>query len=188
MKKLLLAVSLFAISLNVAAWGSDSENTKVAMRVAKQQAQYSKVQPIPFFNWSLERDMLIQLYNIRNFRAATHTVWRGDTSVIEGDCPSIGYGLPYDTSLSNPTTTTDEDQKGRSSTALASIGQAEPNGVFASTNTSATWVMCVNSTGQIEPIYVEAKVTGYPYPVSVDYDKNRVTKAGKATVTIKMKK
>lgn len=72
--------------------------------------------------------------------------------------------------------------------ALTSVGQAEPNGLYASTNTSATWVMCVNKFGQIEPHYVEAKVTGYPYPVKVDYDKNRVHKAGKATVTIRVNK
>ncbi len=188
MKKFLTVVTLLAVSLNVSAWGSKSENAKVAIQVSKQQSQYNKVQPIPFFNWSLERDLLIQLYNIRNFKAATHTVWRGDTSVVEGDCPSIGYGLPYDTSLSNPYTSTNEDQDGYERQSLTSVGQAEPNGVFASTNTSATWVMCVNETGQVEPIYVEAKVTGYPYPVKVNYKTNRVTKAGKATITIKMKK
>lgn len=69
--------------------------------------------------------------------------------------------------------------------ALTSIEQAEPNGVFASKSTSATWVMCVGPTGVIEPVYVESKVTVYPYPVKIDYDKNRVRKAGKSTVSIR---
>jgi len=188
-KTLIVGITALLMATNVFAWGSKSENAKVAIQVAKQQSQYQKVQPLPWFDWSLERDMLIQLYRIRNFRAATHTVWRGDTSIVEGDCASIGYGMPYDTSLSNPFTSTNEDQDGyEKSGALTSVGQAEPNGVFASTNTAATWVMCVDETGNVEPIYVEAKVTGYPYNVHVDYDTNRVTKAGKSSVTIKVKR
>lgn len=125
--------------------------------------------------------MLIQLYNIRNMKAATHVVWRGDMSTIEGDCAAIGYGIPYDTSLTNPLMRT-HNVRG-----MTSIGQPEPNGVFASTNTSATWIMCVGENGSIEPIYTESKVTGYPYPVNVDYDKNRVSKAGKSTINLKIK-
>jgi len=96
----------------------------------------------------------------------------------------MGYGLPYDTSLTNPLVATDEDQDGYSSSSLASIEQQEPNGVYASKNTSATWVMCVGDTGGIEPVYVESKVTIYPGPVNVDYSANRVTRSGAATVSI----
>lgn len=154
--------------------------------VERQQEQYAKGQPIPTYDFSLERHLVIQLYDIRNSRVATHSVWRGDFGVIEGDCPSMGYGLPYDTSLTNPLMATDEDLDGIDKGSLTSIGQAEPNGVFASTNTSATWVMCTGETGLIEPIYIEAKVTVYPYPLAVDYETNRVEKAGESAVTINM--
>ena len=82
----------------------------------------------------LLRDLVIQLYHLRNEKVATHTLWRSDYGLIEGDCASIGYGIPYDTS---------EDQKGWTRDALAAIEQAEPNGIFASKNTTATWVMSV---------------------------------------------
>ena len=45
--------------------------------------------------------------------------------------------------------------------------------------------MCTGAGGVIEPVYVETKVTAYPYPVKIDYNKNRVTKAGPSSVTIK---
>jgi len=163
----------------------NSQETKTAKAVQQQQSQYAKAQPVPAYDWSLERDLLIKLYNIRNNKVATHSVWRSDYGVVEGDCPSMGYGLPYDTSLTNPLMSTDEDAHGGRNNALTSVGQAEPNGVFASTNTSATWVMCVGPTGMIEPHYIESKVTVYPYPVSVNYTTNRVTKAGKASVSFK---
>lgn len=38
--------------------------------------------------------------------------------------------------------------------------------------------------GIIEPIYVETKVTVYPYLVSVNYENNRVTKAGKSSISL----
>jgi len=116
-------------------------------------------------------------------------VWRSDYGIIEGDCPSYGYGIPYDTSLTNPLVATDIDIQGDEHSyqggALTSIEQAEPNGIFASKNTSATWVMCLGESGQIEPVYVESHVTVYPGPVKVDYEHNRVTRSGAATVLIR---
>lgn len=159
-----------------------SQETKDSAAVEMQQSQYARAQPIPAFDWSLERNLLIQLYKIRNERVSTHSVWRSDRGMIEGDCPSVGFGIPYDTSLTNPLQL---DFRGQG---VAAIGQAEPNGIFASTNTAATWVMCVGEVGIIEPHYVETKVTVYPGPVNVDYDSNRVVREGAATVTIKNSK
>jgi hypothetical protein len=166
---------------------TDSQERKDQKAVQMQQSQYGKAQPIPVYDFSLERDLLIQLYNIRNKRVSTHSVWRSDRGMIEGDCPSMGFGIPYDTSLTNPLQATDEDQRGFHNSSLTAIGQAEPNGIFASTNTAATWVMCVGKAGIIEPMYIETKVTVYPGPVEVDYENNRVARVGKATVTIKKK-
>lgn len=149
--------------------------------VRAQQNQYSIAQPIPTFDWSLERDLVIQLYEIRNQRVATHSVWRSDYGMIEGDCASIGYGLPYDTSLTNPLVA---DWHRWADGGGVAVEQPEPNGVFASKNTTATFVMCLSDAGTVAPVYVESKVTTYPYPVDVDYETNRVVSAGQATVNI----
>lgn len=148
--------------------------------VQEQQSQYAKAQPIPRYDWSLERDLVIKLYNLRNQKVSTHSVWRSDYGMVEGDCTSMGYGIPYDTSLTNPLQAT-----GSRVYSLMSIGQAEPNGVFSSTNTAATWVMCIGQTGFIEPHYIESKVTVYPYEVEVDYKSNRVTRVGQKSAVLK---
>ena len=181
-KLILLSAPMFLMLTAFSCTPSDTEQSKEQERVNAQQSQYAIGQPVPVYDWSLERDLLIKLYNIRNDRVATHSVWRSNSGIIEDDCPSLGYGIPYDTSLTNPLMATAQRSYNRSS--ITSVGQAEPNGVFASTNTSATWVMCANSLGQIEPHYVEAKVTVYPYSVSVDYDSNRVLRVGEDSVTI----
>lgn len=169
-----LAVAVLALA------GCQTDNTEYRDKeaVQSQQAQYQKAQPIPRYDWSIERELVIKLYNLRNEKVATHSVWRSNSGVVEGDCPSMGFGIPYDTSLTNP------EQAYSNGRGMTSIGQAEPNGIFASTNTSATWVMCVGKAGQLEPIYVESKVTVYPYAVSVNYTTNRVTKAGEAKASI----
>jgi len=188
MKKIAIcAVAVFAMFFTACEF-KDSAATKETQKVLAQQDQYAKGQPVPAFNWSLERDLIIQLYHIRNKNVATHTVWRSDYGLIEGDCASIGYGIPYDTSLTNPLMATGEDQRWYNKGALTSIEQAEPNGIFASKNTTATWIMSVcKITGQIAPLYIESKVTVYPYPVRVDYVTNRVTKAGESSTLINIK-
>lgn len=139
--------------------------------VLEQQKQYAARQPVPTYDWSLERELLRKLYDLRNQRVATHSVWRSDYGTIEGDCASMGYGIPYDTSLTNPLAMF----VGRGGGHSVAVGQAEPNGVFASTNTAATWVLCTAADGALEPVYVESHVTVYPRPMSVDYETNRVT-------------
>ncbi|ENJ1591135.1 hypothetical protein AB0539_004494 [Vibrio parahaemolyticus] len=179
MKKLMV-ISAVSLALLSTGCNGSSQESKDRQAVQRQQEQYAASQPVPAYDWSLERHLVIELYNIRNMKAGTHSVWRSEYGMIEGDCPSMGFGIPYDTSLTNPL-----QSVGNSTYALTSIEQAEPNGIFASKNTSATWVMCVNSAGVIEPVYVESKVTVYPYPVKIDYDKNRVQKSGKSTVSIR---
>ena len=180
MKKFL---ALLGVSVLIIGCNEPTQEKKDREQVQRQQSQYSASQPVPTFNWSLERHLMIELYNLRNIRAVTHSVWRSDLGTIEGDCASVGFGIPYDTSLTNPL----QHYSGRSAGEGSAVEQAEPNGIFASKNTAATWVMCAGENGQIAPIYVETKVTTYPYSVSVDYDKNRVIKSGETTVTISPK-
>ena len=182
MKKLLI-LSTASFLFMLTGCNAQTQEDRDKQQVESQQAQYAKVQPVPVYDWSLERDNIIKLYNLRNEKVTTHTVWRSDYGIVEGDCPSMGYGIPYDTSLTNPLQGVHISGNG----GVTSIGQAEPNGVFASTNTAATWVMCLSPSGTaIEPVYVESKVTTYPYNVAVNYETNRVQrKSGATSVTLK---
>ena len=151
-----------------------------AKDVNEQQEQYAKTQPVPKFGYSRERAIYSQIYQARNKNIATHTVWRGNTSIIEGDCPSIGFPIPYDVQLTNPEKITLLKLGRMDDYVEGVVEQAEPNGLFSSKTTAATWVMCaVEDQGIIKmtPTYVEGKVTAYTYPVNVDYETNRVHKA-----------
>ena len=181
MKAFLLSVLLVTGLFFTGCIEGDQED-KDRKAVQAQQSQYAASQPVPVFNWSLERHLVAQLYQIRNQRVATHSIWRSDRGLVEGDCASVGFGLPYDTSLTNPLQGVHIATNG----GVTAIEQAEPNGIFASKNTTATWIMCAGKGGMIEPVYVETKVTVYPYPVKVNYVNNRVSKAGVSSVSLKM--
>lgn len=181
MNKIILAA---AVSMALVGCKVESSSIKdTAKAVERQQQQYAASQPVPAYDWSLERHLLIELYDLRNTRAVTHSVWRSDYGMIEGDCPSMGFGIPFDTSLTNPL----QIGAARMDYGYAILEQAEPNGIYASKNTNATWVMCVDSMGGITPIYTESKVTAYPMTVSIDYETNRVIMSGKSNVTLNSK-
>jgi len=159
----------------------DSAESIDKKAVARQQQQYALGQPMPAFDWSLERDVAIQLYKARNERVQTWTVWRSDYGMIEGHCKSIGYPLPYDVQLTNPLKS---EYKKSNGVAGVTLEQAEPNGLYSSKTSVATWIRAIID-GKEVPIYIEGKVTCYPYPITVDYDKSRVTRAdGEPTVVI----
>lgn len=179
---IIILISAFALTACFPTHEQDQE-VKDRRTAEQQMQQYSKRQPIPVFDWSLERELVIKLYGLRNQMVATHSVWRSALGTIEFDCPSLGFGLPYDTSLTNPL----KIGYAEHNVGTAVIEQPEPNGVYSSKNTSATWVICAGPGGALEPHYVETRVTVFPYPVKVDYEKNRVYRASGKAVTITAK-
>jgi len=156
--------------------GADAKDERNTNR---QQKHYSTTQPVPFIDYSTERARIIETYRLRSSDAATHAVWRSEYGMIEGDCSSLGYSIPYGASITSPNKNVGANG--------AVIAQAEPLGPFPPETTKGTWVFCVGNGGLLEPILTESNVSTFPYPVSVDYETNRVKKAGKATVTIKAK-
>lgn len=156
-RRYLFTILLVLVFLLVGCGSSDS---RTEMAVEDQQNTYIQNQPIPQFDWSLERDVATQLYIARNEAYATYSVITSQgTGTPISMCPSIGYPIPYDVQLTNPLKT--QYSNG------AVIEQAEPNGLFSSKNSDATWVMCVNEDGQVMPVYTEQKVSVYPYAVKV---------------------
>jgi hypothetical protein len=156
--------------------GCESQREKERSAVDRQQAAYLAGQPIPTFDFSLERARIIQLYEARMNAAQTWSVWRSQTGVVEGDCPSSGYPLPYGVQLTSPEV---YSQNG------TTLPQAEPNGLFTNgITTNGTWVFCITD-GAIAPVYVETYVSVFSYPVVVDYETNQVKRDGAATVTLK---
>lgn len=168
--RIVLMLALVPLLL-IATSCEDRQDRADRLAVNKQQEHYRINQPVPYYEWSLELDAYKQIYDARvKDIVRTWTIWRSDYGMILGDCASIGFPIPYDVQMTNPLKKVREHS--------VAIEQPEPSGLYSSKNTVATWVrqvIEVQGTTVVVPIYIEDKVTAYPYPIKVDYKTNRVT-------------
>lgn len=127
--------------------------------VERQQNVYTQMQPPPAFDWSMERHIMVELYKTRNKASATYSyVVSPYTGKILTWCPSLGYPIPATTQLTNPSKRVYQG---------ATLPQAEPNGLYTPSETHATWVMCLNPDGKVEPAYWEMDVLTFPRPMAL---------------------
>jgi len=163
MKRFLIGLILIVLYVAVFAEGnSDNSEVKDRAIVQEQQAHYQKVHPLPFFDYSIPRDVYTQIYEVVTTKAyRTYTVIETITGENFYHGPSIGYGIPADSSITNPLQT-----YGYASGSLTVIEQAEPNGLFSSKNTDGTWVLFIQPDGTVAPVYTEHKVTTFPFAVT----------------------
>lgn len=135
------------------------DETKI---VSQQQDIYNKAQPIPLYDFSEQRNTLIQIYNAKNEARQTWALFMSQTGVpvYPYVCPSIGLPIPADTQLSNP-----EQLVYHGNYSYSAVPQPEPDGLYNSSGTDATYVVCIRTNGQPELIYTENKVTSVSHEV-----------------------
>ena len=167
MKKIIwIGMILILLPIVLIGGGSTDSEKQDAEVVNRQQKIYQKALPLPFFEYSIPRDIYIQIYEVVTTRAyVTYTVIESMTGKTFFHGPSIGYGIPVDTSITNPLKRTNP---GYSDSSV--IEQAEPNGLFSSKNTDGTWVLFVQKDGSVTPVYTEHKVTTFPFAVKKEND------------------
>lgn len=78
-------------------------------------------------------------------------------------CNSIGYGLPAATQFTNPEKIAVEASYG-----IATLPQADPNGLFSPSSAEGTWILCLDpndttGTGKTLPVYSEPKLIVSPF-------------------------
>lgn len=176
-----------ALALAVVACGPKTAATKDSETVNQQQNAYQVNQPVPRFDYSLERDTVIQLYQARNQALATYTVIVSDGT---GDalfaCPSIGFPIQADVQLTNPQM---PYRWSETSSPTFSVDQPEPNGLYSSKATDGTWVRCVGPDGRTYPVYSEGKVLTFPFVVKYDQSQHLFIPAenAKPSLTLEQK-
>src|SRR4051812_20552388 len=91
---------------------SDNADSKEAGNVDRQQKVYTDAQAAPFFDWSLERNLLIELYKARNNAVVTYSYVRNLNGQVVFSCKSIGFPIPSNTQLTNPEKIADSYSQG----------------------------------------------------------------------------
>lgn len=78
-----------------------------------------------------------------------------------GKC--IGYGIPFSAQFTNPEKVIYQTYDSGAST----LPQADPNGLFMPTSSSATWLMMIDpETGKPRPVYIEPEIVVSPFPLT----------------------
>lgn len=86
---------------------------------------------------------------------------------------SIGFGVPFSAQFTNPERIWDLEREGGAKEKIGDNGeiqvmpQADPNGLFMPTSSSATWVIMINPlTGEPDPQYFEPEIVVVTEPMS----------------------
>lgn len=86
---------------------------------------------------------------------------------------SMGFGVPFSAQYTNPKRIYDIEreggavQKSHDNGELQIVPQADPNGLFMPTSSSATWVIMIDpETGKPDPQYFEPEIVVTPYPMA----------------------
>lgn len=83
--------------------------------------------------------------------------------IFVGKC--FGYGIPFSAQFTNPEKVVHKNNYQGGS--YGTLPQADPNGLFMPTSSSATWLIMVNPvTGEPKPIYFEPEIVVSPFPLS----------------------
>lgn len=79
--------------------------------------------------------------------------------VFIGKC--VGFGVPFSAQYTNP-----EKLAGYYRDNLVALPQADPNGLYMPTSSSATWLMMMDpTTGDPRPVYIEPEIVVSPFPL-----------------------
>ena len=155
-KKMFAIMAIFAMMICMLVGCGETEENQYTKELMNQA--YDAV-GFPDVSNYFERAQLKEIYELRDDpNLICYWYTKNDMSgkwIYQGKC--IGYGIPYTTSM-----TASESLQRIDTTAghqWEIIPLAEPNGLYASPSTSATWILSVNEDGDITPICVESETT-----------------------------
>ena len=106
-----------------------------------------------------EKRILKDILELRDKEIPTTTYIVDLNGKLHKLCTSLGFGVPYATQFTNPQRTVISGQSG-----IATIPQADPNGLFSPGSADGTWVLCLNpKTKKTSPVYVEPRIIVSPF-------------------------
>lgn len=153
MKKLLILSFLALSACNSAAYTPSAEQVQQAKTDQLQADAEARVGMPRVTNFTEKRlaNTIVELRDQPNLMTYAYVMVPG-----KGYCllsKSIGFGLPYTTQTTNPMKSLNDKGYEGGDTLLP---QAEPNGLYSSDSTNATWSIAVGPGGKPLPQYVES--------------------------------
>ena len=170
MKKKLLAIGVLMASMLVGCGQRETASSKENNYTQDLMEQSSSIVGYPDVTNFFEKAQLKEIYELRDDpNLICYWYTKNDMTgkwIYQGEC--IGYGIPYTTQFTQPDTMQraalpvldiNGNDKGRNEYFTEVLPQADPNGLYSSASTSATWILTTDKDGNIKPTYVESEIT-----------------------------
>ena len=77
---------------------------------------------------------------------------------------AIGYGIPFSAQYTNPMKLID-DPNGNYDAGSVIVPQADPNGLYMPTSSSATWLLLLDKNNKPRVVYIEQELFVSPFPL-----------------------
>lgn len=140
--------------------------------------QFEKSQPAPQFTYSQIRQTAIDIETAQAKTTQTTTFFfnQGVAKPVQS-CPSIGFPIPSTAQITNP-----QQQVG--SNGEGNLAQIDPNGIYQG-DSSGTYVLCVNATGDTYGVYWEGFVYAVTGPAVWDNANGDVKMTGPSSFDFK---
>lgn len=136
-----------------------SDSTQAQQTEAQRQEAVNQVGMPAITNFA-EMRMARDMCELRDNPQATYAYLESMDGSLRCLGEAFGYGLPYGAQFSNPDKIAYVGTYG-----VATLPQAEPNGLFMPDNAAATWLMLKGPDGKLYPVYVEPNVVVSPFPL-----------------------
>lgn len=135
----LFAGSILAFSGCKKVDGDTSKATQKQRQATEQMhSEAWKQVGMPAVDSFQEMRIMKQIMELRDKQLTTYTYTVDRDAKLSFLCPSLGYGVPYSTQMTNPKKTVDADDCGSHCTQDQVIPQPEPNGLYMPNNVAAT--------------------------------------------------
>jgi hypothetical protein len=161
MKKLLVLISLIGLFTSCGVKGEPSADKSQQIQTEKSLQDANKQIGMPAIINFQERKLFKQILELRDQeKLITYCYLMNEMSGTIGQFlgKGIGYGIPAATQFTNP----EKIAKSYSQGGFAILAQADPNGLFMPTSTSATWYMLLDEEGNPHPVYIEPLIIVSP--------------------------
>lgn len=165
MKRAGALLSLLALFMVTSAEDCDGErhDSDRVQRIQQEAmlAEGTSAVGMPAIKNFRERRLLKDIFEMRDQSGlSTFTYLVNMQGALVFFCHSIGFAIPYATQFSNP-------QKvgyASSQVGVATLPQADPNGLFSPASADGTWVMCKDPHGtDVRPVFVEPRIVVSPF-------------------------
>lgn len=168
-------VLVAGLVLGVAACNNTQSQSSGNVKESQQQAADTNSletnQPLPHFNYSQERQNMIDIETAQANNVLTTSFFMnfGEPDPVSS-CPSIGFGIPDSASLSNPVQAQwNNNTNNNDGVAGVGLGQMDPTGIYTPLSSAGTFVICLAANGSPYIDRIESNVDTAGGPATWNY-------------------